>query len=64
LVYWWLLLNLLRQNGRLLVRIDAVEERLAAAGLSPSQNGTQPAAGLPVGSSAPAFGLSGLSARS
>jgi peroxiredoxin len=57
---WWLLLNLLRQNGRLLVRIDAVEERLAAAGLSPSQNGTQPAAGLPVGSSAPVFGLSGL----
>ncbi len=62
---WWFLAHLLRQNGRLLVRIEALEEAIAAgagggatAGLS--QNGTQPAPGLPVGSTAPTFSLSGL----
>ncbi len=61
----WFLVHLLRQNGRLLVRLETLEERLTAGeggGAPLSQNGTpiQPAAGLPVGSQAPAFNLSGL----
>jgi peroxiredoxin len=59
---WLFLFGLLRQNGRLLARLGAVEERLAAAGLAPepSENGAQPPAGLPVGSPAPVFGLEDL----
>src|SRR3954452_24279215 len=61
---WTFLAHLLRQNGRLLVRLEAVEETLAEGGsvLAPSENGTpvdQPE-GLPVGSEAPDFRLSGL----
>src|SRR5215208_6830515 len=50
---WWFLVHLLRQNGRLLVRVEALEAGLiAGAGAYPSQNGapTQPQGGLPVGS--------------
>jgi peroxiredoxin len=61
---WWFLVHLLRQNGRLLVRLEAVEATLAegASVLAPSQNGTPVprAEGLPVGSEAPQFSLSGL----
>jgi thiol-disulfide isomerase/thioredoxin len=61
---WWFLVHLLRQNGRLLVRLEAVEASLATDGsvLGPSQNGTplNQAEGLPVGSEAPQFSLSGL----
>ena len=60
---WTFLVHLLRQNGRLLVRLEAVEESLATGGsVAPSQNGTpvDQAEGLPVGSEAPEFGLSGL----
>jgi thiol-disulfide isomerase/thioredoxin/uncharacterized membrane protein YphA (DoxX/SURF4 family) len=62
---WWFLVHLLRQNGRLLVRLEAVEASLGTDGsaVAPSQNGTavhQEAEGLPVGSAAPEFGLSGL----
>src|SRR5215204_913629 len=62
---WWFLVHLLRQNGRLLVRLEAVEATLAEGGsvVGPSQNGTpvrQVAEGLPVGSEAPHFSLSGL----
>ncbi len=59
---WWFLFGLLRQNGRLLARLGAVEESLAAAGMAPdpSENGSEPAHGLPVGSPAPAFGLPDL----
>jgi methylamine dehydrogenase accessory protein MauD len=57
---WLFLFNLLRQNGRLLARLDAVEQRLVAAGLAPSENGTGQAAGLPVGEPAPSFGLEDL----
>jgi peroxiredoxin len=61
---WWFLVHLLRQNGRLLVRLEAVEASLATSGsVAPSQNGTavhQEAEGLPVGSQAPNFSLSGL----
>jgi thiol-disulfide isomerase/thioredoxin/uncharacterized membrane protein YphA (DoxX/SURF4 family) len=51
------LMALLRQNGRLLLRIDELEARLDAAGapaLAP------PHVGLPIGEPAPAFTLSGL----
>jgi peroxiredoxin/uncharacterized membrane protein YphA (DoxX/SURF4 family) len=61
---WWFLVHLLRQNGRLLVRLEAVEVTLAEGGrvVAPSANGTHvpQAEGLPVGSEAPDFNLSGL----
>ena len=60
---WWFLVHLLRQNGRLLVRLEALEATLAEGGsVAPSQNGTptHQAEGLPVGSAAPEFVLSGL----
>ena len=59
---WWLLLHLLHQNGRLLVRLEALESSIAAGSAIPSQNGAldQPAEGLPVGAQAPAFGLESL----
>jgi peroxiredoxin len=59
---WMFLFGLLRQNGRLLARLNAVEERIAAAGLAPipSENGAHSTAGLPVGSPAPAFALEDL----
>ena len=58
---WWFLMHLLRQNGRLLVRVEALEARLGVGGVAPSTNGGQAQqAGLPVGSEAPGFTLSGL----
>jgi thiol-disulfide isomerase/thioredoxin len=61
---WWFLVHLLRQNGRLLVRLEAVEASLATddSVVGPSQNGSplHQAEGLPVGSVAPQFRLSGL----
>jgi len=57
---WWFLLHLLRQNGRLLVRVEALEANIGPGGVVPSGNGTPQAAGLPVGSHAPGFNLSGL----
>jgi peroxiredoxin len=60
---WVFLVHLLRQNGRLLVRLEAVEASIATgASVAPSQNGTpvNQAEGLPVGSAAPEFSLSGL----
>jgi peroxiredoxin len=60
---WVFLVHLLRQNGRLLVRLEAVEASVAAGGsIAPSENGTpaHQAEGLPVGSAAPEFSLSGL----
>jgi methylamine dehydrogenase accessory protein MauD len=63
---WWLLVNLFQQNGRLLVRLDAVEAAVAAgipaapAAAAPAPPPPAPAHGLPVGTPAPAFSLSGL----
>ncbi len=54
----WLLLNLLRQNGRLLLRLEALEERLGAAPIGNSA--PQPVTGLPVGIPAPGFELASL----
>jgi methylamine dehydrogenase accessory protein MauD len=52
---WWFLLHLIRQNGRLLARLEALEERLGIEGAA-----AQVSEGLPVGSQAPDFELSGL----
>jgi thiol-disulfide isomerase/thioredoxin len=52
---WWFLAHLLRQNGRVLVRLEvrleALEYALAAGGAAPSRNDVpaRPAKGLPVG---------------
>jgi peroxiredoxin/uncharacterized membrane protein YphA (DoxX/SURF4 family) len=59
----WVLLNLLRQNGRLLLRIEALEERLDAAGIegsAPAAEASHTHVGLPVGAPAPIFTLTGL----
>jgi peroxiredoxin/uncharacterized membrane protein YphA (DoxX/SURF4 family) len=55
---WWLLLQLLRQNGRLLSRIEVLEGWRLASGAAPSANGS--ATGLPGGTRAPGFELLGL----
>jgi methylamine dehydrogenase accessory protein MauD len=47
---WWLLLGLLRQNGRLAMRVVALEDRLP----------DEPPAGLPLGEAAPDFELPNL----
>jgi methylamine dehydrogenase accessory protein MauD len=59
---WWFLFRLLRQNGRLARRLEAIEESLANGGLAltSSENGAQEMAGLPVGTPAPAFDLPNL----
>src|SRR5215210_3117009 len=60
---WWFLVHIMRQNGRLLVRLEAVEATLAEGGsVAPSQNGSpvHQAEGLPVGSTAPDFSLACL----
>jgi peroxiredoxin len=58
---WWFLVHLLRQNGRLLMRLEVLEERIvsgADTALATSQNGD--AAGLPVGNPAATFSLPDL----
>ena len=59
---WWFLLNLMRQNGRLLVRLEALENDRGGGGAAAYQNGSpdRPAEGLPVGTKAPSFSLEGL----
>src|SRR5919109_3746352 len=57
-----LLLNLMGQNGRLLLRLEALEARVDAGGvpaLEPPEE-QQSSSGLPVGSPAPGFNLAGL----
>ena len=56
-----LLLNLMRQNGRLLLRIEALERGAAPAGEEgAAEEAEEQLAGLPVGSAAPGFTLRGL----
>lgn len=54
---WWLLYHALRQNGRLILRIDALELRLDAAHVQPLHAPGQAPRGLAVGSLAPEFSL-------
>ncbi len=60
----WALVHLLGQNGRLLLRLDTLEAAVAGTGApltrTPTAPAPQPPPGLPVGSPAPAFSLSGL----
>lgn len=58
----WLLLNLMNQNGRLLVRIEALEaaQNSAPAGQVDPSAASAPVPGLAVGTPAPSFHLSGL----
>src|SRR5258708_3263070 len=58
----WVLFQTMKQQGRLLLRLEVLEARLAEAGIasrSESAGGTA-FRGLPVGSQAPTFSLSGL----
>lgn len=55
-----LALGLLRRHGALLLRVDMLEERLAAEGIEVRPE--TPAAGLPVGEAAPVEALPGLAA--
>lgn len=57
------LLGVLRQNGRLLLRIDELAARLDAAGVpvvAASESGASAHRGLPIGALAPPFVLEGL----
>lgn len=58
----WALLHLLRQHGRLLLRLDALEARLAGGPAPEAVAAPAPplGSGLPVGAPAPAFSLPGL----
>jgi peroxiredoxin/uncharacterized membrane protein YphA (DoxX/SURF4 family) len=49
----WFLFHLLRQNGRFLLRLEAIEAKLGSPAEAPPQ-------GLPVNSAAPGFSLAGL----
>jgi methylamine dehydrogenase accessory protein MauD len=55
----WLLLHLLEQHGRLLIRLDEMEARGTIPGVAPVAPAA-PTVGLPVGTPAPAFALTGL----
>ncbi len=57
-----LLFNLLRQNGRIVLRLDALEARLGTTDTSVEAPAAppEPQPGLPLGTQAPGFQLSGL----
>ena len=57
---WWVLMHLLRQNGRLLTRLEALEGEHAAGIAELARNESRSPAGLPVGAPAPAFELPSL----
>src|SRR5262249_41450220 len=60
----WVLLKVVSQQGRLLLRIEAIEAQLAAEGMAPQAaaagKAAPPVSGLPIGAPAPAFALSTL----
>ncbi len=61
----WLLVHLLGQSGRLLIRMDRIEEALAdadieVAALDDDEEAADEGEGLPIGAPAPAFSLTGL----
>ncbi len=56
----WFMLNLLQQNGRLMLRIEALEAKMTGTVPAAPAPAPQPVAGLPVGAKVPGFKLSGL----
>lgn len=57
----WFLINLLRQHGRLLLRVEELERRvLGEEAASARPEAPAAPAGLPVGAPAPGFSLAGL----
>jgi len=63
---WIVILEAVRQNGRLLVRLDTLVTTLTEGGVAvsgPRPPSVAPPDGLPVGSSAPAFALPDLSGQ-
>jgi len=56
----WVLWQMLSQQGRLLLRLDALEARLTNNSLTPASTTDQTQVGLPVGAVAPSFRLKGL----
>ncbi len=56
----WTLVQVLQQQGRLLLRIEELEGRVAAPGAGQAASAA-PTTGLPVGTQAPAMSLPGLS---
>ena len=59
----WLLVHLLGQNGRMLVRFDQIEAALENAGIDTEELQGEEVEGLPIGSPAPAFNLARLSGK-
>ena len=53
----WVVFSLLRQQGRLMPRIDNLELRIEAAGIGPAVPATPSSMGLPLGQPAPGFAL-------
>lgn len=62
LIQAWTNVNVIRQQGRLLLKIDNLEYRLEAAGIALADN-SESARGLPLGASAPEFSASTLDGR-
>jgi peroxiredoxin len=60
----WLILQIMSQQGRLLLRIEAFEAAGAQAGTGPMPQPAPGGAGLPVGSAAPNFTLQTLAGES
>jgi peroxiredoxin len=57
----WMLLKMLGQQGRVLLRIEAIEAQLAAHGMAPlPASAAASVPGLPVGTPAPTFALATL----
>jgi thiol-disulfide isomerase/thioredoxin len=60
IIIGWLLLNLMSQNGRLLVRLEALEAQVQGGPAAAEKSGSQPQNGLLPGSRAPQFELTSL----
>jgi peroxiredoxin len=56
----WFMMHLLRQHGRMLLRLDTLEEQLAAQGIIAHPSGAGSSNGLAPGVPAPAFALPDL----
>jgi peroxiredoxin/uncharacterized membrane protein YphA (DoxX/SURF4 family) len=60
----WFIFNLLRQNGRLLLRLETLEAQIRSGGLQPTPaSASAPVVGLRVGVQAPKFSLPQLDGR-